>query len=105
MRRMLPPWVPTLGLEGSRINIVPVDYVARAMDNIAHKSDLDGQCFHLTDPRPERIGRVMKLFAQAAHAPLMSMRIDARLFSFIHVSGRQGLSMLTLVCVIHILVT
>jgi len=94
MRRMLPPWVPTLGLEGSRINIVPVDYVARAMDHIAHKSDLDGQCFHLTDPRPERIGRVMNLFAQAAHAPLMSMRLDARLFSFIPAPVKQGLTML-----------
>lgn len=94
MRRMLPPWVPTLGLEGSRINIVPVDYVARAMDHIAHKGNLDGQCFHLTDPRPERIGRVMNLFAQAAHAPLMSMRLDARLFSFIPTPVKQGLTML-----------
>jgi len=94
MRRMLPPWVPTLGLEGSRINMVPVDYVARAMDHIAHKPKLDGQCFHLTDPSPKRIGEVMNLFAEAAHAPLMSMRIDARLFSFIPAPVKQGLTML-----------
>src|SRR6056297_1230558 len=94
MRRMLPPWVPTLGLEGGRINIVPVDFVASAMDHIAHKPKLDGQCFHLTDPNPKRIGEVMNLFAQAAHAPLMSMRIDARLFSFIPTPVKQGLSML-----------
>jgi len=94
MRRMLPPWVPTLGLEGSRINIVPVDYVARAMDHIAHKPKLDGQCFHLTDPNPKRIGEVMNLFAAAAHAPLMSMRIDARLFSFIPAPVKQGITML-----------
>ncbi len=94
MRRMLPPWVPTLGLEGSRINIVPVDFVARAMDHIAHKPKLNGQCFHLTDPNPKRIGEVMNLFAEAAHAPLMSMRIDARLFSFIPAPVKQGFAML-----------
>jgi len=94
MRRMLPAWVPTLGLEGGRINLVPVDFVAGAMDHIAHKPKLDGQCFHLTDPNPKRIGEVMNLFAQAAHAPLMSMRIDARLFSFIPTPVKQGLSML-----------
>lgn len=94
LRRMLPPWVPTLGLEGGRINLVPVDFVARAMDHIAHKPKLDNTCFHLTDPNPKRIGEAMNLFAEAAHAPLMSMRIDARLFSFIPQPVKQGLGML-----------
>ncbi|MGY6553263.1 MAG: SDR family oxidoreductase [Wenzhouxiangella sp.] len=94
MRRMLPPWVPTLGLEGGRVNLVPVDFVARAMDHIAHKPKLDGQCFHLTDPHPKRIGEVMNLFAEAAHAPVMSMRLDARLFSLIPAPVKQGLGML-----------
>ncbi len=94
VRRMLPPWVPTLGLEGGRINIVPVDFVAQAMDHIAHKPKLDGMCFHLTDPAPKRIGEVLNLFAQAAHAPLMQMRIDARLFAFIPAPVKQGMMML-----------
>ncbi len=94
MRRMLPPWVPTLGLEGGRVNLVPVDFVARAMDHIAHKPKLDNQCFHLTDPNPKRIGEIMNLFAEAAHAPLMSMRLDARLFSLIPAPVKQGLGML-----------
>jgi len=94
LRRMLPPWVPTLGLEGGRINIVPVDFVARAMDHIAHKPKLDNTCFHLTDPNPKRIGEVMNLFAEAAHAPLMQMRLDARLFSFIPQPIKAGLGML-----------
>jgi len=42
MRKMLPSWMPTLGLEGGRINIVPVDYVVQATVHIAHKADLDG---------------------------------------------------------------
>ena len=54
MRKMLPQWMPTVGIEGGRINIVPVDYVVDAMDYIAHKKGLDGGCFHLTDPEPMR---------------------------------------------------
>ena len=83
LREMLPPWMPTLGLEGGRINIVPVDFVADAMDYIAHKPRLDGQCFHLTDPEPMRVGEVLNTFARAGHAPEMTMRIDARMFAFI----------------------
>ena len=94
MRKMLPSWMPTLGLEGGRINIVPVDYVVNAMIHIAHKPKLDGQCFHLTDPKPKRIGEVLNLFAQAAHAPQMTMRIDARLFNYIPAAIKQGLRML-----------
>ena len=58
--------MPTLGIEGGRINIVPVDYVVQAMVHIAHKPKLDGMCFHLTDPKPKRIGEVLNLFANAA---------------------------------------
>ena len=50
LRNALPSWVPLIGLEGGQINIVPVDFVARAMDAIAHQAGLDGQTFHLTDP-------------------------------------------------------
>ncbi len=83
MRNALPPWVPTVGIEGGRINIVPVDYVVDAMDHLAHKKGLDGQCFHLTDPEPMRVGEVLNMFAKAAHAPQMTMRLNAKMFSFI----------------------
>jgi len=94
MRKMMPAWMPTLGIEGGRINIVPVDYVVSAILHIAHKPKLDGQCFHLTDPKPRRIGEVLNLFANAAHAPQMTMRIDARLFNYIPAVIKQGLRML-----------
>lgn len=93
MRRAMPAWMPTLGLEGGRVNIVPVDYVVKALAYIAHLPNLDRHCFHLTDPRPERIGRVLNLFAEAAHAPQMTMRIDARLFNYIPAIVKQGLGM------------
>ena len=83
MRKALPQWVPTIGIEGGRINIVPVDFVVDAMDHIAHKKGLDGRCFHLTDPEPRRVGEVLNLFARAAHAPQMTMRVNAKMFSFI----------------------
>ena len=83
LRNAMPQWMPTIGIEGGRINIVPVDYVVDAMDHIAHRKGLDGGCFHLTDPEPRRVGEVLNLFAKAAHAPQMTMRINAKMFSFI----------------------
>lgn len=94
LRSLLPPWMPTIGIEGGRMNMVPVDYVADAMDCIAHKPGLDGGCFHLTDPAPRRIGEVLNLFARAGHAPQMSMRLDARMFSFIPAPVRMALGSL-----------
>ncbi len=94
MRQLLPPWMPTVGLEGGRINLVPVDWVAAAMDHIAHVPKLDGQCFHLTDPAPRRIGEVLNIFARAGHAPQMTMRLDARMFAFVPGAVRQALSSL-----------
>ncbi|MFT3806125.1 SDR family oxidoreductase [Arenimonas sp.] len=83
IRQTLPQWMPTLGVEGGRMNIVPVDFVADAMDYIAHKKGLDGGCFHLVDPDPLRIGQVMNVFCRAAHAPEMTMRLDARMLAVV----------------------
>ena len=83
IRRTLPQWVPTLGVEGGRLNVVPVDFVADAMDHIAHKKGLDGQCFHLVDPEPMRFGELMNVFCRAAHAPEMTMRLDARMLAVV----------------------
>jgi short-subunit dehydrogenase len=68
-----------VGPELGYTNIVPVDYVAEAMDHIAHQPGLDGQAFHLTNPRSQRSGEVINEIARAAHAPQLSMRIDSRL--------------------------
>ena len=90
MRAILPPWMPAVGIEGGRINIVPVDFVADAMDHIAHKPKLDGHTFHLTDPEPMRVGEVLNTFCRAGHAPEMTMRIDARMFAFVPGSIRMA---------------
>jgi NAD(P)-dependent dehydrogenase (short-subunit alcohol dehydrogenase family) len=79
LRHYLPGWFPLIGPELGYTNIVPVDFVADAMDHIAHQPDLDGQAFHLTNPSSQRVGEVMNAFAAAAHAPQMTMRIDTKL--------------------------
>jgi NAD(P)-dependent dehydrogenase (short-subunit alcohol dehydrogenase family) len=77
IRNAVPQWIPMPGVEGREINIVPVDFVVRAMDHIAHLDDLDGRAFHLTDPNPPTAGEVIDIFARAAHAPQSSVRVPA----------------------------
>ena len=79
LRGWLPEWMPLVGPEVGYTNVVPVDFVAKAMDHIAHQPGLDGQAFHLTNPRAQRVGEVMNTFAKAAHAPQFALRIDTRL--------------------------
>jgi NAD(P)-dependent dehydrogenase (short-subunit alcohol dehydrogenase family) len=93
-RNALPQWFPGVGIEGRRINLVPVDFVAKAMDHLAHLDGFDGQAFHLTDPNPVTAGQVINVFARAAHAPEAAMRIDSRMFDFIPKQVRTGLTML-----------
>jgi NAD(P)-dependent dehydrogenase (short-subunit alcohol dehydrogenase family) len=79
LRDLVPQWVPLAGPELGDTNIVPVDYVADALDAIAHKDDLDGQAFHLAAPQMTASGEAMNTFARAAHAPQLAVRLDKRL--------------------------
>ena len=84
MRQILPPWMPGIGLEGGRINIVPVDFVVAALDHISHQEHKgSGQCWHLVDPEGLRVGDVLAIFSKAAHAPKMNVFINAALLGFI----------------------
>jgi NAD(P)-dependent dehydrogenase (short-subunit alcohol dehydrogenase family) len=92
MRQILPPWMPSVGLEGGRINIVPVDFVVAALDHISHsRADLNKKCFHLVDPNGYRVGDVLDIFSKAAHAPKMNLFINAALLGFIPKSVKKGL--------------
>lgn len=91
IRGALPQWFPTIGIEGGRLNIVPVDFVADAIDYISHVEGEDGGCFHLTDPDPYKVGEIINIFAEAGHAPRMAMRIDSRMFGFVPPMIRNGL--------------
>jgi NAD(P)-dependent dehydrogenase (short-subunit alcohol dehydrogenase family) len=91
MRQVLPPWMPAIGIEGGRVNIVPVDYVVNALDWISHKEGIDKRCFQLVDPVGYRVGDVLDIFARAAHAPKFSLFINAALLGFIPKSVKKGL--------------
>jgi NAD(P)-dependent dehydrogenase (short-subunit alcohol dehydrogenase family) len=92
MRQLLPPWMPSVGLEGGRINIVPVDFVVAALDHISHsKAAVNGACFHLVDPQGYRVGDVLDIFSKAAHAPKMNLFVNAALLGFIPKSVKKGM--------------
>jgi NAD(P)-dependent dehydrogenase (short-subunit alcohol dehydrogenase family) len=92
MRQILPPWMPSVGIEGGRINIVPVDFVVAVIDHLSHaKADITGQCFHLVDPQGYRVGDVLDIFGRAAHAPKMNLFVNAALLGFIPKSVKKGL--------------
>lgn len=81
-----------IGIEGGRLNLVPVNFIVDAMDHIAHVDGLDGQCFHLVDPHPHRVGDILNLFARAAHAPEMTLRFNALMFAFVPQFIKVGLA-------------
>ncbi|WP_298214127.1 SDR family oxidoreductase [Acidovorax sp.] len=83
LRQLLPPWMPTVGLEGGRVNIVPVDFVVNALNVISHQKDISKKCFHLVDPVGYRVGDVLDIFSRAAHAPRMNLFVNAALLGFI----------------------
>jgi NAD(P)-dependent dehydrogenase (short-subunit alcohol dehydrogenase family) len=91
LRQILPPWMPSLGLEGGRVNIVPVDYVVEALAHISHQERKSGGCFHLVDPVGYRVGDVLDIFSKAAHAPKMGLFVNAALLGFIPKSVKKGL--------------
>ncbi len=97
MRQILPPWMPSMGIEGGRINIVPVDFVVKCIDHISHapvnnpKADIKGKAFHLVDPEGYRVGDVLDIFSKAAHAPKMNLFVNAALLGFIPKSVKKGL--------------
>jgi NAD(P)-dependent dehydrogenase (short-subunit alcohol dehydrogenase family) len=78
LRHALPEWFPLVSIEWGWTNVVPVDWVAATIDHIAHQDGLDGQAFHVVDPKGQRSGDVLNTFAGAAHAPHAVMRVDRR---------------------------
>jgi NAD(P)-dependent dehydrogenase (short-subunit alcohol dehydrogenase family) len=76
MRDTIPGWMPLVGIDLGDTNVVPVDYVAQAMDHIAHQPDLDGQAFHLVNPEPQSTVGLINTFAAAAKAPQFAVPVD-----------------------------
>src|SRR5262249_31403276 len=62
---LLPVGLPFDGL----VNIVPVDYVAAAIDHIAHADGLDNKVFHIVDSHPLTVVQTMDRFSRVAGGP------------------------------------
>jgi thioester reductase-like protein len=52
-------------------NLVPVDFVASAIDFLAYEQGLDGRAFHLVNPKPQPTLEVLNVFARVAGAPCL----------------------------------
>jgi NAD(P)-dependent dehydrogenase (short-subunit alcohol dehydrogenase family) len=76
LRDALPQWTPLVGVDLGDTNIVPVDYVARALDHLAHQPGLDHETFHLVNPDPQPTIEVLNALAAAAQAPRFALPLD-----------------------------
>jgi NAD(P)-dependent dehydrogenase (short-subunit alcohol dehydrogenase family) len=76
MRDSLPSWLPLVGVDLGDTNVVPVDFVAKAMDHLAHLPDRNGEAFHLVNPEPQNTVELVNTFAAAAKAPQFAVPID-----------------------------
>jgi hypothetical protein len=61
------------------------------IDHISHGKAIDGKCYQLVDPMGYRVGDVLDIFGKAAHAPKMSVFVNAALLGFIPKSVKKGL--------------
>jgi thioester reductase-like protein len=71
------PNVPFVFPDIGDTNIVPVDYVAKAMAHLVTAPGLDGHAFHLVNPEPQSAREVYNAFAKAAGAPLATVELGA----------------------------
>ena len=97
LRDALPSWVPLVGYEGGPFNLVPVDFVARAIDHIAAQPGLDGDTFHIVDPQPLSVGDTVNEFCRAAHAPQFTLRVNRRAFALLPRELAGGLAAMNVV--------
>ncbi len=95
LKDVLPNWMPLIGVEGGKFNIVPVDFVADALDHIAHQEDGNGECFHLTADRSYSLGEMMDVIAGAAQAPRWPVKLDNSLFDAVPGIVKKGVSAMT----------
>ncbi|WP_370944603.1 SDR family oxidoreductase [Amycolatopsis sp. cg5] len=70
------PNVPLVGPDLGDTNVVPVDYVAKALLALVNKDGLDGRTFHLVNPEPQPVVSVYNAFAKAAGAPTISGQLN-----------------------------
>jgi NAD(P)-dependent dehydrogenase (short-subunit alcohol dehydrogenase family)/thioester reductase-like protein len=81
IRGRIPAWMPVLAPSGGLAPVVPVDYVAAAIDAIAHKPGLDGGCFHLLQTPSPTVGDMIGLLLRAAGGPQVQRTFDVPFYA------------------------
>jgi thioester reductase-like protein len=71
LRDLVPRWVTLPGLDGAPVSMVPVDFVADAIDAIAHRPGFDGRTFHVIDGAQPSFRDTFNWVADAAGGPRM----------------------------------
>jgi NAD(P)-dependent dehydrogenase (short-subunit alcohol dehydrogenase family) len=90
MRDYLPGFLPAVPAPGfTMTNVVPVDYVAKAIDALAHKPGLDNRAFQLVNPTPQRNLDILELFAKAAKSPHLRVIADGKVGDFLPTRALQ----------------
>jgi NAD(P)-dependent dehydrogenase (short-subunit alcohol dehydrogenase family) len=69
------PSIPLVFPDIGDTNIVPVDYVAKALVHLVTQPGLDHQTFHLVNPEPQSARYVYNSFARAAGAPVATAEL------------------------------
>ena len=69
VRKALPKWFPMVGLQQGFMSVVPVDYVATAIDEISHASEPTPDTFHLVGNSSMTIFEVLNSFMKASGGP------------------------------------
>lgn len=72
------PSVPLVFPNIGDTNIVPVDYVAKALAYLVNRPGLDGHAFHLVNPEPQSATYVYNTFAGVAGAPVATAELPTR---------------------------
>ncbi|QHS10767.1 SDR family oxidoreductase [Sinimarinibacterium sp. NLF-5-8] len=72
----VPKWLPLLGVEGGHVPLTPVDYVAKALDYIAHAEGHDGECFCLIQAQSPTVGELLQTLFEAAHGPNFAKQLE-----------------------------
>jgi NAD(P)-dependent dehydrogenase (short-subunit alcohol dehydrogenase family) len=83
IRDRIPKWMPLVGFEGGRMPIAPVDYVAAAIDHIAHlpsrrdgQEPLDGKAYCLLQTPEPTVAELLTILLKAAHGPELAGNLD-----------------------------
>ncbi|MEM9384889.1 MAG: SDR family oxidoreductase [Pseudomonadota bacterium] len=92
LSKVVPQGFPLLLSKAGLLNIVPVDFVANAIDHLAHVPNHDRECFFITDPEGIRVGDLLKVLMKVSRGPSLLAIDVAALDSATRLAGK-GISM------------